>query len=308
MKTLISTAALALALVACGDDNKNPDAPRSIDSPPVDAIPIPPLPHVGAQIDRMGRPAINTALNHLLDAAGAMKTAAKDAYNQDTMVSNWPTAYTPEFAKNLAILDALDKGLLPATTGIAGAAGFVCSTTTTTPCTKDSQCPAGEHCKGPWHCSTTIATPCGRDTDCPTNQVCAGQACGNQFVYNAIPGGDRFNAMQCFMAGTYQPGCSYATLAAALADDQLYLETTKVQCNAYLAVELAAVTGTPLTNCGGRAPSNDVIDVTYSVAAAGAAGFGTTGGIPDTTKPLFGDMVPAHSDYTATFPYFGPPH
>ena len=50
------------------------------------------------------------------------------------------------------------------------------------------------------------------------------------------------------------------------------------------------------------------MDVTYSLLAAGAAGFVVTNGFPDPTMPKVGDGVPAHTDYTAAFPYFGPPH
>ena len=55
------------------------------------------------------------------------------------------------------------------------------------------------------------------------------------------------------------------------ADDQLYVETSKGTCNQYLAVELDTVilsTGGVASSCGGRAPSYDVIDVSYSALAA----------------------------------------
>ena len=57
----------------------------------------------------MGRPAINTALNHVLDAACTASTcAAKDKYNADGKSSGWTAAYEGEFAKNLGILDGVD--------------------------------------------------------------------------------------------------------------------------------------------------------------------------------------------------------
>ena len=68
---------------------------------------IPAAPKLGTQIDRFGRPAINTALNHTFAADAAMAGTAKDAYNQDADPSNW-TANVAEFSKNLGILDALD--------------------------------------------------------------------------------------------------------------------------------------------------------------------------------------------------------
>ena len=66
-------------------------------------------PTLGTEIDRMGRPAINTALNHTFDIDPTAKGNAKDAYNQDQGVSGWQAAYTPQFAGNLAVLDSLDN-------------------------------------------------------------------------------------------------------------------------------------------------------------------------------------------------------
>jgi Domain of unknown function (DUF4331) len=60
------------------------------------------------QIDRIGRPAINTALNHVFDPTATSSGPAKDDYNENTDSTTWSSKYGPEFAKNLAILDALD--------------------------------------------------------------------------------------------------------------------------------------------------------------------------------------------------------
>jgi hypothetical protein len=68
----------------------------------------PPPPVLGAQIDRFGRPAINTALNHSFDPDASSAGAAKDKYNADTDGGAWVAEYSPEFQKNLAILDSLD--------------------------------------------------------------------------------------------------------------------------------------------------------------------------------------------------------
>lgn len=68
----------------------------------------PPPPTLGAQIDRFGRPAINTALNHAFDPNATTAGAAKDSYNADTDAGAWSGTYTAEFEKNLAILDSLD--------------------------------------------------------------------------------------------------------------------------------------------------------------------------------------------------------
>lgn len=69
---------------------------------------VPPAPVLGAQIDRMGRPAINTALNHTFDPACTTASCpAKDAYNADNVITHWPS-YVPQFEANLAVYDGLD--------------------------------------------------------------------------------------------------------------------------------------------------------------------------------------------------------
>jgi len=67
---------------------------------------FPAAPALGAQIDRFGRPAVNTALTHAFDTDMTAKNAAKDAYNA-ALPATWPT-FIPEIAKNLAIYDSLD--------------------------------------------------------------------------------------------------------------------------------------------------------------------------------------------------------
>src|SRR5678810_1144054 len=75
---------------------------------------IPPAPVLGFPIDRMGRPAINTALNNAFNPNDAQKGIAKDNYNAESFQPNWPLLtiegklVTKEFAGNLAIIDALD--------------------------------------------------------------------------------------------------------------------------------------------------------------------------------------------------------
>jgi len=91
-------------------DGSTPDgsAGDAGDGGDADAGPPPP-PTLGAQIDRFGRPAINTALNHTFDTSAA-KGPAKDAYNADSDAGAWGAEYTPQFALNLAIYDSLDTG------------------------------------------------------------------------------------------------------------------------------------------------------------------------------------------------------
>jgi hypothetical protein len=80
--------------------------------------------------------------------------------------------------------------------------------------------------------------------------------CGNQLLAGPQPVAGRYN-----------------TLAAVLADDQLYVNTASGTCNQYLAVEANAV-----TDCGGRTPLENTIDVTYSVLATGRLS-GVTNGV-----------------------------
>jgi len=89
----------------------------------------------------------------------------------------------------------------------------------------------------------------------------------------------------------------YSALAGVLADDQLYVNTASSSCQQYLAVEGNAV-GITNSDCGGRTPLYDSIDVTYSVLAIGAL----TG---------VGDGVPVDADGTASitaFPYLDSPN
>lgn len=70
------------------------------------------------------------------------------------------------------------------------------------------------------------------------------------------------------LAGTTATAGRYDALAGVLADDQLYVNTASGACQQYLAVEGNAV-GITNSDCGGRTPLEDTIDVTYSVLAIG---------------------------------------
>lgn len=103
-------ACLLMPLGACdGDDEEEEIKP-------------PPVPALGAMIDRMGRPAINTALNNTFAADATAAGTAKDNYNKAAPTA-W-ASYSTEMAKNLAILDSLDTNcgnqLLAGPTPIAG--------------------------------------------------------------------------------------------------------------------------------------------------------------------------------------------
>jgi hypothetical protein len=67
---------------------------------------FPAPPALGAQIERMGRPAINTALNKVFEGDDAVKGAAKDAWNEAGEAEF--ASFAGEVRGNLAILDSLD--------------------------------------------------------------------------------------------------------------------------------------------------------------------------------------------------------
>lgn len=248
MTKLISLLSV-LALASCGDNIKT----QSDAHMPDGATPIPAVPSLGTQMDRMGRPAINTALNHAFDGTAAAATA-KDAYNVDGSPGGWQSAYTGAFAASLGFIDVLDTG-------------FTCTTDGTGVCTAN-------------------------------NAAANGAGCGNQVMYNATLGGGGAPTAQ-----------SYTILAAVLADDELYLDTTKTSCDLpnhanYLAVEFSALSPVPNVTCGGRAPTNDVMDTSYTALAFGVNGFNLSD-----FSPFFGDGVGPHADVNNdTFPFLGAPH
>ena len=100
------------------------------------------------------------------------------------------------------------------------------------------------------------------------------------------------------LAGPAPVSGRYKTLADILADDQLYVNTASGTCNQYLAVEANAI-GIANTDCGGRTPLENTIDITYAVVAVGAL-TGVTNGITSdadgtaslTTFPFLDRPVP----------------
>lgn len=65
------------------------------------------MPKLGTQIDRMGRPAINTATNQTFNSNPEQADQGKDAWNTTSDPTKWGD-FVPEIEKNLAILDGLD--------------------------------------------------------------------------------------------------------------------------------------------------------------------------------------------------------
>lgn len=84
---LLAITALAAGLTACKD-------------------PLPPM--LGAQIDRMGRAGVNTALIAPFDLNSSTKGSAQDAYNAAGAPAQWGASFSSRVAGNLAILDSLD--------------------------------------------------------------------------------------------------------------------------------------------------------------------------------------------------------
>jgi hypothetical protein len=86
-------------------------------------------PAAGPQIDRMGRPAINTALvGPFLDPGlGGPRGALQDVYNGAAIPGQWAERFAGEIASNLAIYDGIDRTcgnqLLAGDTAAAGRYG-----------------------------------------------------------------------------------------------------------------------------------------------------------------------------------------
>jgi hypothetical protein len=101
--SLIAIGFISIGLTACKD-------------------PLPPA--LGAQIDRMGRPGVNTALTDPFNLNTSTKGATQDAYNAAGAPSQWSASFASRIAGNLAILDSLDtvcgNQLLAAPSAVSG--------------------------------------------------------------------------------------------------------------------------------------------------------------------------------------------
>jgi len=188
-RTTFVSLLLSLALAGCGNGSGNNNTP--------DMAGFPAAPTIGAQIDRMGRPGVNTALTDPFwdtkgDGTGLEAHHAKqDTYNQADP-SMW-ASFAPTIKKSIAVYDSLDQDLVAAGT----------------------------------------------------------QSCGNQLAYGALGMAD------------------YTLLSVVLADDELYVNSNNGTCAAYLGVE-AATLGSANSDCGGRTPTENTIDVTYAALASAA--------------------------------------
>ncbi len=116
---LVAIGVMSVAGYGCGDDDDavtktdsgttTPETSTPETGTPDTGTKNPAPPTLGAQIDRLGRPAVNTALNHTFDLNSAAKGAAKDAYNKDSTQATWGATYVAQTSANLAVLDGLDQ-------------------------------------------------------------------------------------------------------------------------------------------------------------------------------------------------------
>jgi hypothetical protein len=238
MRKTLAISAVVSAALGCGDNRAGFEGEIHHDGGNPDAAQFPAPPALGAQLDRMGRPAIVTTLIGTF-ASDSTKATLRDAYNQAGDAAAWiGTTLRPgvtieaELKTNLATWDAFDTGL-----------------------------------------SLT------------------GAGCGNALHYMADPGPD-----------------SYKFAADVLADDELYVDTSKSVCTVYFALELEKLSGgnLPHGTCGGRMPTRNVMDAMFSMLAAGTAGLDGPGN--DFAPKIHGSLT-AHSDVKdITFPFLGAPH
>lgn len=127
------------------------------------------------------------------------------------------------------------------------------------------------------------------------------------------------DALDLGLASSSKPGCSntmflqsplnavsYRTVADYVADDQLYLDTTKATCPIALALEIEAGSNLSISHktCGGRSPGQPAFDALYSILMAGTDGVdaGAAG------APRIHGTATAHTDVTDTFPFLGAPN
>jgi hypothetical protein len=233
---------LLLSLAACGDNKDRPDARQPPDGPGADAqcSNCPAAPALGTQIDRMGRPAINTLLNHGFDGTTA-REPAKDAYNADTSSATWPATYLAAFKDTLGVLDAIDTGLCG--NGRCEVAEFDVAGNATA-CNA-----AGQDCNG----TTPSATNNG---------------CGTTVLYNGGTGSTPAATSYDALAGLLAADELYLDPSKGTCGLFFAVE---------FGVVISGMPSGGNTTCGGRMPQYDVIDFSLTAIAMGIPGFSTDG-------------------------------
>jgi hypothetical protein len=118
-------------------------------------------------------------------------------------------------------------------------------------------------------------------TDNSARSSFAGTMAAQLAIYDSTVGGCGDNGVTNRASADPADGLAtgadrYGFLASVFADDQLYVNTSSGgavagQCAQYLAAELGVI-GIPGlgSDCGGRTPTHDVIETTYSAVTAGA--------------------------------------
>jgi hypothetical protein len=108
----------------------------------------------------------------------------------------------------------------------------------------------------------------------------------NLAIFDGLDG----NCGNQLLAGPTVVAGRYDALAGALADDQLFINSAVGTCTQYFAVELGMT-----TDCGGRAPTYDTVDVTLSAAAIGMPA-GVTDGVAADDKTQSNSTFPFLAD------------
>src|SRR3954466_1604963 len=99
---LCCAAPLATLATGCDDDSGSTAMDMATSGNPA-------APKVGAQIDRMGRPAVNTALTNPFGLVpNTTIDAFKDAYNAEASPTMWQSKFMTAIETNLAVLDSAD--------------------------------------------------------------------------------------------------------------------------------------------------------------------------------------------------------
>jgi hypothetical protein len=118
------------------------------------------------------------------------------------------------------------------------------------------------------------------------------------FTLGLYDGFDRVCGNQWLADAKADPPKRYAALSKLLADDRLWISSKATVCTQYLSVELAelGVPGSSSTDCGGRTPNEDAVDVFRSLLVLGAVS-GVDDGVDQDDR--------VHS--TTEFPFLAPP-
>jgi len=200
-------------------------------------------PALGAQIDRLGRAGVNTALTDPFwdDTTGPQRQAEhkimQDKYNQASNPATWGMVELSPGKQTSALI----RGALAAYDSLDGTSDGVTG---------------------------------------------AMDGCGNQLAYSSAT--------------------NYAPLTGVLVDDRLYVNTASGTCGVYLAVEANALM-IANTDCGGRTPLYNTIDITYTALVNGSGMNVVCTNNCAVTNGIKSDADPGAGASLTTFPFLGAP-